>query len=205
MKRLIFALGLLGIMSLPASPAAAAMVYDVSFSDPNLLGPGNLTVTGTITVDTLGMLSASDIVNFSLTITSARNPPGLITPMTGTISTMNNPVFTATAASLSITLPPTMSGAGTFIDFSTNSGSSFLGISNGGGVGPARTMVNGQAPPPATEDLSTVIFGPASGGTFVIATAAVASVPEPASLVMACTAGLFGIGCWLRRRQRSAA
>ena len=48
-------------------------------------------------------------------------------------------------------------------------------------------------------------IGPTVSGLDAIAVQDVLSTPEPASLVLAGTAALTGLGCWLRRRRNATA
>ena len=64
-------------------------------------------------------------------------------------------------------------------------------------------------PTKTTGDFQTTIdknvIARAPGDNFMIRAVGVSAVPEPASVVMAATPVLIGLGCWWRRRKRAAA
>lgn len=110
--RTIAALALsLAVLALPAS-ARAEYTYAVNLSVPNTMGGegGAVSVAGSITVDTLGTLTASDFVGYALNFTSPDNPDTLITPANGAAVISGNVTVTATATSLLVTIPPNFTG-----------------------------------------------------------------------------------------------
>jgi hypothetical protein len=101
-------------LALLASPASAPAnyTYAVNLSVPNTGGGegGVVSVAGSITVDKLGTLTASDFVGYSLNFTSPDNPDILITPTNGAAVISGNVTVTATSTSLLVTIPPISSG-----------------------------------------------------------------------------------------------
>ncbi len=165
---------------------------------------GTVSVSGTITVDKLGSLSQSDIVDYSLTISSPRAASFLLTPADSIIQLISPVALTATATSLSVTLPPTTASRGDFVIGSNSSypsASAFFGFYGGGGAD--STEIRNQGAKPNVPPYDEYLGNPgASGATFAVGTPAVSSVPEPSSLLLMGLGGLAGLG-YVRRRRRA--
>ena len=208
MKRMmILAIAALGAM---ASSAPAGFTYNVSQSvvngEPG--GTGNVTVTGTITVDMLGTLSsASDITGYSLTLSSSRNPSYTMDSSDASISFFNV-TLTATATSLSVNFP---------ILTSTNPSSGFAFTSQSAhNIGYSYTSVYNPVSTVAFEELANqpTISSPLdqganflpSSGTYLVGTMTpTISTPEPSSFALLTMAGVMVSGFVARSRRRTRA
>ena len=205
MKRIITTAFLnLVLVGTLASVASANFTYNVSLSAPNDQqgSAGPVSVNGTITVDMLGTLTASDIVDYSLTFTSPDNPATTLTPSNG-VSVLNLATLTANVASLKVTLTPGFGGDISLFAIQTNGTSDlnadFQFLNEGSDrfeifVFPLSGSSNGGI---------TELGG--NGGTYTVGTAP-SVVPEPSSLVLAGLGTVMGMGYlgMKRRRTRTA-
>jgi hypothetical protein len=208
LRRLVAPQALLaaGLISLSLSTqAAASYVYDVSFSGPDDAGTsplaGTVSVSGTITVDQLGTLTLSDIIDFSLTFTSAHYATNTITPANGTDSANTFGTFTldATASELTLSLPLSSGPLGQF-DITDDSHGDDLGFHSGQGFSPTETISND---PGGSLNLYDVYGATLTNGdTIILGTAATATtpVPEPSSIMLLATGSIIGV---VLRRRRS--
>jgi hypothetical protein len=189
-------LGSLVFAALTASPAVADYTYAVNFSDPITGGGGDVSVSGTITVDKLGSLGASDFTDYSLTFSSPNSGSATLTTSNSSLEyVQQGSTINATATELSMTFPPASKfDSDVFLIYNMSFDQSFQ-LSETYGSPAGRNIGNGS-------DSSFVSLG--SGVTTVIGTAS-AAVPEPSSLVL----GAIGIaavtGYQLRRRKLARA
>ncbi len=181
----------IGMLVAPAGLASANFTYNINLSVPNQSGLGSGvgtdSATGTITVDKLGALAATDFVAYSLTFTDPLGDTSFLTQSSGNVVIAGGATVNASAMSLTVTLPAPAAGNAYFI---INSGGApnlyYDSVSTS-----TYLVIN----PPASlgsETLST------TGGTFIVGTAA--AVPEPSSLVLMGIGGITGLGYARRRR-----
>jgi hypothetical protein len=153
---------------------------------------GTDSATGTITVDKLGALAATDFVAYSLTFTDPLGDTSFLTQSNGNVTIQGGFAVNASATALTVTMPAPP-GMGEFVIQTSGGDAPLLYYSVDMGLADF-LAIN----PPASlgfETLST------TGGTFTVGTAA--AVPEPSSLVLMGIAGITGLGyAWRRRRAR---
>jgi hypothetical protein len=191
-------LGSLFLSALSASPAAADYVYNVNLSDPVEVGSGDVSISGTITVDQLGMLSASDFVSYSLTFSSPNYPSATLTTANSSIYyDQDGSYVSASATQLSITFPAASTDDYDAFQIAASNNDQALVLSQTYGLDASRVMINGTGIYPH-QDESYVDLG-GSGITSVIGTAA--AVPEPSSLLLAASGIAAMTFCRFRRRK----
>jgi hypothetical protein len=189
-----FALCFIGsflVAALSASSASADYVYNVNFSDP-LNGGGDVSVSGTITVDKLGSLGASDFVAYSLNFSSSNYPSATLTTANSSVEYVQQASsINASATDLSMTFPLASAFySDVFLIYNSSFYQSFQ-ISQTYGTSATRALGN-------FDDNSYVTLG-SDGVTTVIGTA-VTAVPEPSSFLLAATAIAAMTGYRFRRR-----
>jgi hypothetical protein len=204
MKRIMMAgiFGWLACLATTMAPIASAnYVYNVSLSVPvtgnDGMSPGNLTAIGTITVDMLGTLATSDVVDFSITITGVLSTTSTLTPSNADVEFLRTGVtLSADASSLSLTFPtvvPDYDPIGFFIQSTTtgdNPPAVSLGFSNDGAGNEFIGMMN-------LGERGTKTIG-GNGGTYILGTAAPSSVAEPSSFLLAGMGIAIGLACFRR-------
>ncbi|MGP0067206.1 MAG: hypothetical protein ACLQGP_26885 [Isosphaeraceae bacterium] len=109
----------IGMLVAPAGLASANYTYNINLSVPNLSGIGSGvgtdSATGTITVDKLGALAATDFVAYSLTFTDPLGDMSFLTQSSGNVGIEGGATVNASAMSLTVTLPAPAAGNAYFI------------------------------------------------------------------------------------------
>ncbi len=204
-RQLVVLFTLLVLMS-PVATANFTYSVDLSVANQGGSGTGSLAVAGTITVDRLGVLGASDVVGLWLNFSSPDDPTSLLTTPDAVVNLGGGASLLASESGLSVNLP----GVFQIYNLSYSPNQIFsVNFSTSTDINNNIFGIDYKPMSGNVYDCGSMFLSGYNGGTFLLGSTlgdahpASSSVPEPSSIVLMGLGVVTGLGLFGGRRRRS--